>query len=336
MHHSENSGPQYFISMADMLLGLLVIFLIIVFYLAIYFSDSSSKYQQSAISEEKAIQGEAEAKKRAQEAEAAHALAESVAREANIRVEKANAERDAAESAAREANIRAEEADAERDVAESVAREANIRAEEADAKFDELQNIRVSINMTRTEILKKIKAHLADANFHVNIDEETGVIRLPEAELFKTGEFVLTSQGNENIQILRKALENILPCYSPSSIFYQETSTYPCQNSLNHYVDAFFVEGHADSQPVIANALFKDNQELSTKRAIAAYDLLYSSRLLSELTNSNDEFIMGVSGYGDNRPLCSENTTNCHKKNRRIDLRLSMEIPENFAQDIGQ
>ena len=43
-----------------------------------------------------------------------------------------------------------------------------------------------------------------------------------------------------------------------------------CSGASDNYVDAFFVEGHADSQPVKSNNLFKDNQELSTKRAMNA------------------------------------------------------------------
>ena len=55
-----------------------------------------------------------------------------------------------------------------------------------------------------------------------------------------------------------------------------------------------------------ANSLFRDNQELSTKRAMNAYNLLFKSSIISSLTNSNDEFILSVSGYGSNRPICSE------------------------------
>ena len=40
MENPQNTGNQYFISMTDMLLGLLIIFLVIVGYLAISFSQS--------------------------------------------------------------------------------------------------------------------------------------------------------------------------------------------------------------------------------------------------------------------------------------------------------
>ena len=196
-----------------------------------------------------------------------------------------------------------------------------------------MQNILLSIDQTRIEILRQIKARLAASNFDVEIDEKTGVVRLPEAELFETARFNLTDQGRRNVLILRDALEEILPCYSSSSnLVTRIKRASKCSGASDNFVDAFFVEGHADSQPVKSNNLFKDNQELSTKRAMNAYNLLFDSGTLSTLTNSNDEYIMSVSGYGSNRPLCLEKTKSCFAKNRRIDLRLVMEIPRALSE----
>lgn len=287
MERVEGSNNQYFISMTDMLLGLLVIFLIIVAYLVLSFSQSLEKARS------------------ADEAE----------RRAAIAVQAAEVARQAA------------------DAANADAAQANARADEAEQRANELQNILLSIDKTRIEILRQIKARLAASNFDVEIDEKTGVVRLPEAELFETARFNLTDQGRRNVLILRDALEEILPCYSSSSnLVTRIKRASECSIASDTYVDAFFVEGHADSQPVKSNNLFKDNQELSTKRAMNAYNLLFDSGTLSTLTNSNDEYIMSVSGYGSNRPLCLERTKSCFAKNRRIDLRLVMEIPRALSE----
>ena len=282
MERSETNTNQYFISMTDMLLGLLIIFLIIVAYLVISFSQSLDRARAAD-----------EAERRALEAEETALIAVQASQRAN-----------------------------------AAAAKANIRADEAEKRANELQNILLSIDQTRIKILKQIKVRLAGANFNVEIDEKTGVVRLPEAELFETARFDLTEQGRQNILLLREALEDILPCYSSSSSLLtklKRAST--CKDVSKNFVDAFFVEGHADSDPVRANKLFKDNQELSTKRAMNAYNLLFQSEMLATLTNSNDEFIMSVSGYGSNRPLCLEKTKSCFARNRRIDLRLVMESP---------
>ncbi|XDZ71164.1 flagellar motor protein MotB [Alphaproteobacteria bacterium LSUCC0744] len=290
MERSETNSNQYFISMTDMLLGLLIIFLIIVAYLVISFSQSLDRARAADEAERRALKAEQTALIAVQNSQRANA------------------------AAAR----------------------ANIRADEAEKRANELQNILLSIDQTRIRILKQIKARLAGANFNVEIDEKTGVVRLPEAELFETAQFVLTEQGRQNILLLREALEDILPCYSSSpNLLTKLKRASTCKGFNKNYVDAFFVEGHADSNPVKANNLFKDNQELSTKRAMNAYNLLFQSEMLATLTNSNDEYIMSVSGYGSNRPLCMEKTKSCFAKNRRIDLRLVMEIPRALPEKQG-
>ena len=287
MERVDSNNNQYFISMTDMLLGLLVIFLIVVAYLVISFSQSLEKARAAETAEQRALQAEARA-----------ATAEANAKRAN-----------------------------------AAAAQANARALEAENRANELQNILLSIDQTRIEILKQIKARLAGSNFNVEIDEKTGVIRLPEAELFETARFDLTAQGQRNMLILRDALEEILPCYSSSGVFSDLLKKITsCKGSGNIRVDAFFVEGHADSQPVKSNNLFKDNQELSTKRAMNAYNLLFKSDILANLKNSNADSIMSVSGYGSNRQLCKEKTKSCFAKNRRIDLRLVMEVPRAFTK----
>ncbi len=290
MEKSDLNNNQYFVSMTDMLLGLLIVFLIIVAYLVIAFSQSLDKARAADEAERRAIKAEKSAAAAIQQSQRANAAAA----------------------------------------------KANIRAEEAEQRADKLQNILLSIDQTRVEILKQIKVRLAGANFDVEIDEKTGVVRLPEAELFETARFDLTEQGRNNILLLRGALEDILPCYSSSpnlTTKLRRAST--CKDFGNNFVDAFFIEGHADSQPVKPNNLFQDNQELSTKRAMNAYNLLFESRTLASLTNSNKEFIMSVSGYGSNRPLCTETTKSCFSKNRRIDLRLVMEVPRALPEQQG-
>lgn len=296
MENPQNTGNQYFISMTDMLLGLLIVFLVIVGYLAISFSQSLEK---------------------AKNADDAMAKAEA----AQAAVAKAQADLAAAKAETAQANKAANQAEQEAE------KERN-RANRERQRANELQSILMSVDQTRVEILRIIQRELASYNFDVDIDEKTGVVRLPEAELFKTAQFTLTEQGKRNINILKKVLEEVLPCYTISKNEIIKTySKLECKNRNKIYVDAFLVEGHADSQPVKANNLFKDNQELSTKRAINAYNLLFNSNILSSLTNSNSEFILSVSGYGANRPLCIDRTTNCFRKNRRIDLRLVMELP---------
>ena len=81
----EDDGNQYFISMTDMLLGLLVIFLIIVAYLVLSFSQSLEKARSADEAERRA----AIAEQAAEDARKAAAAANAAAAQANARAEEA-------------------------------------------------------------------------------------------------------------------------------------------------------------------------------------------------------------------------------------------------------
>ena len=149
MDQPTSSGPQYFISMTDMLLGLLIIFLVIVGYLAVSFSLSIEKAMQADEAMNRAEEAEArivEARKQYEDALERVAIAEDQAREAENKFA----------AAAKQMAV------------------ANTRAEEAEQRADQLQNILISIDKTRVEILEAIKARLAASNFNVEIDEKSG------------------------------------------------------------------------------------------------------------------------------------------------------------------
>jgi chemotaxis protein MotB len=109
VEHAEESNNQYFISMTDMLLGLLVIFLIIVAYLVLSFSQSLEKARS------------------AEEAEMRAEIAQQAA-------DKAKKDADEARRAAAAAN--------------AAKAQAMARAEEAEQRADKLQNIVLSIDKT--------------------------------------------------------------------------------------------------------------------------------------------------------------------------------------------
>ena len=81
--------------------------------------------------------------------------------------------------------------------------------------------------------------------------------------------------------------------------------------------------------PTFAFSQEIDNQELSTKRALSAFNAIVANENINRLKNSNNEFLLSVSGYGDKRPLpCFDAKEVCYSKDRRIDLRFIMEIPK--------
>lgn len=74
------------------------------------------------------------------------------------------------------------------------------------------------------------------------------------------------------------------------------------------------IEGHTDNVPA-AGSQYKDNQYLSSARAISVYEYLLDSK---NLIAAN----MRHSGYGDSRPVASNRTAKGRAKNRRVEIKI--------------
>ena len=156
-------------------------------------------------------------------------------------------------------------------------------------------------------------------------------MRLPQGEIFKSAEYIPTQIGRKKLTILSTILSDIIICYSSSSdltVNKNKKIKCPSNESSKFNIEAVFLEGHADRQPVKSNQYFKDNQELSAKRALEAFEIINQNSIISKLTNSKKQFLLSVSGYGETRLICEEKTILCDNKNRRIDLRFIMESPK--------
>ena len=295
METTKTQSP-YFLSMADLLIGVLFIFLIIMFYFALNFSEFA---------------------KFAKEYEKDKNLIATLTKENE------------------ELNSIIEDLTADNKELKGKLGNAIRRAEIAERRATEIENFILSVNETKIEILKKIQARLMKLDFRVEIDEKTGVIRLPQKEMFATAEHKLSSDGVENINKLSIVLGEILPCYSKLKDQLKIEYTLKCKRLSKNKIDAVFIEGHADARPFYSPTI-KDNQELSTKRALSAFNAITSNEKISRLKNSNNEFLLSVSGYGDKRPLpCFDSQEVCYSKDRRIDLRFIMEIPKKMRSNIN-
>ena len=295
METTKTQSP-YFLSMADLLIGVLFIFLIIMFYFALNFSEFA---------------------KFAKDYEKDKNLIATLTKENE------------------ELNSIIEDLTADNKELKGKLGNARRRAEIAERRATEIENFILSVNETKIEILKKIQARLMKLDFRVEIDEKTGVIRLPQKEMFATAEHKLSSDGVENINKLSIVLGEILPCYSKLNDQLKIEYTLKCKRLSKNKIDAVFIEGHADARPFYSPTI-KDNQELSTKRALSAFNAITSNEKISRLKNSNNEFLLSVSGYGDKRPLpCFDSQEVCYSKDRRIDLRFIMEIPKKMKSNIN-
>ena len=74
------------------------------------------------------------------------------------------------------------------------------------------------------------------------------------------------------------------------------------------------IEGHTDNIP-ISNSKYEDNRSLSSERARSVYEYVVSQE---HFIDSN----IKIAGYGDSRPVASNETEEGRAKNRRVAIKI--------------
>ena len=181
----------------------------------------------------------------------------------------------------------------------------------------------------RAQMLRKVERMLERQNLEVTVDYDQGVLRLDERAIdFETGSAVLDERARDNASDIATVLGAVVPCYTDLST--REVQAHGCEEQTLGTLEAVFIEGHTETMPMWEGGVDK-NLELSTNRAITTYrEFSTVSPELTDLTNSEEQRVFSVAGYGDSRPLSGRDyeVPTSDEKNRRIDLRFIMEPPE--------
>ena len=171
----------------------------------------------------------------------------------------------------------------------------------------------------RRDLMRAI-AKILDGALPVTIDEANGTLQLGDDILFPTGSADAYPAALPKLRLLAGALDKVLPCYSLGP----DAGSTACDNPHKGRLDAVYIEGHTDTTP-IHTARFHDNWDLSAARASATFAQLAASiPALALLKNDRNEALIGVSGYGDLRPVDTGDTDAGRQRNRRIELRFIM------------
>ena len=78
------------------------------------------------------------------------------------------------------------------------------------------------------------------------------------------------------------------------------------------------IEGHTDNLPVKNGQIYKDNWELSTKRALSVLRYLIKQGI--------EPSRLSASGYGSFQPVDKKNNPQARKKNRRIEMKITQNL----------
>jgi flagellar motor protein MotB len=185
---------------------------------------------------------------------------------------------------------------------------------------------------TRAAMLQDIKRSLELQGVTVDVDEDNGILRLPEKLLFQRGEYRIQAAGEDALRHLANVLASILPCFATLD---GQSPPAACPPSKGGRLEAVFIEGHTDDIPMKAwaGAKIASNWELSAARAITVYDTLLAVQpALGAIRNDgtaerDGQSLIGVSGYGEHRPAVANVDEASRALNRRIDLRFLMATP---------
>lgn len=175
----------------------------------------------------------------------------------------------------------------------------------------------------RAELLQEIARRMEARGMPVQMDLQSGIIRLPESLLFASGQWELSAQGQQVVATLAQVLGELLPCSTVDGDKSQCGSL-----SQDALLDSVLIEGHTDKQPY-GDGNGMTNWELSAFRSITVYKTMVVAQPALEQTikNPSNQPILGVSAYAERRPVDAVNLD----PNRRIDVRFNMRAPSSLS-----
>ena len=192
-------------------------------------------------------------------------------------------------------------------------------------------------DQTRTAILTDMQNRLSALGVDVKVNPDAGTLTLPSTKLFASGQADPTiPNGRDTILRLGQVMADVLPCYSPLAGGNVPRAACPAQRDFSN-VNAVYVEGHTDVFPFgSVSGRFRNNWDLSAGRAIEAFTLIRDHYdQLRALKNQDGNPILGVSGYADTRPLdrtsTDRQTPAGAERDRRIEIRVIMSTNEQLV-----
>ncbi|HJS85421.1 MAG TPA: hypothetical protein VJ779_08170 [Acetobacteraceae bacterium] len=213
-----------------------------------------------------------------------------------------------------------QKAEAERQRAQAEAEQAlnrQLRGLLRDA-FDQLERDIQMREQARASLLSTLDEQLRQHGVRVTVDQRSGVLRLSGDLLFASGSAVLGTDALRTVRLLADVLAAALPCYAAGS------PQAGCPAGAVPVLETVLIEGHTDHRPFTDISHYRDNDQLSTERALAVFaELRRAQPGLNDARNADGLSLLGASGYGDRRPLAEAQggSEEDFRQNRRIDLR---------------
>lgn len=344
----EEEEESVFVPMTDMTVSFLFIVMILLAFFAVRFSDTDSVPRSEydvVVEERSALEVERDALRveldrlRARNATLEFENAE-LRREKNalndlirtLQAENTRLNDENLELLARNQELLQENANltdqiALRDLEIERLQERILELEERLREQNPLEQYIVSAQARRLEILREIERALKiefQDDILVEISPENDALRFTGEGLFQSGSRSLLPAKRLVVARLAQLITDAIDCYTVNerSVVYSEC------NPDGIIIEAIQIEGHTD-----AEGTDEYNIGLSTDRANNAFlTMLNSQEDLLSFLNIRGQPVISVAGYGEMRPIASNDTMIGRAENRRIDLRLIMYTPRDREQ----
>lgn len=200
---------------------------------------------------------------------------------------------------------------------------------EAEHRISDATRELTETDLARRNLLRDLAKTLQTV-LPVTIDEDNGTLQLGGDVLFPKGSADAYAEASPKLRLLGYALDRVLPCYAAAD---GDPPPERCPGKRSGRLDAVYIEGYTDTTPV-KTPRFQNNWELSAARASQTFTALVDAYpALGALKNDKGERLIGVSGYGEYRPVDPTNSDEAKQRNRRIELRFIMMSPETPESD---
>jgi chemotaxis protein MotB len=306
----DEEGEGYFASVSDLMVGVLFVFLLMLTVFALNFRDAEQAQMVERSRYEEAVREQERARR---EAEAQARLAAEAQKYADEQAYIARQEQENARREAERARIQQDRAD------EKEAENLRLRDLLTQA-MSQLERDIEDRTAARDRLLASVERELVARGVKVHVDQRSGVLRLSGDLLFGTGSAVLSAEARRTVQALSDVMSRTLPCYTSGS------SANGCAEG-EAVLETVLVEGHTDRQrfgTLDRLASQDQNDRLSAERSLSVFlEIRRSQPTIDALRNASQQPLLGVSGYGERRPLADSpcaNKDDC-AADRRIDLR---------------
>ncbi|MDP2654848.1 MAG: flagellar motor protein MotB [Candidatus Omnitrophota bacterium] len=171
-------------------------------------------------------------------------------------------------------------------------------------KINQLKSELSDLERAKRELEERLKREIGDKEVKVEMQDRGLVITFVAEVLFDSGKDKLRSEAKEKLDKVAPVLNTTV-------------------RDLN-----VGIEGHTDNQP-IKHSGWKSNWELSAARALSVLHYI-------EDNHGTDPARLSAIGYGEHRPVTSNDAREGRQQNRRVEIVILPPVSKEKAAEAGQ